>query len=65
MGADALARMSSDSSDSMLLDTIYPPQFSPLLDGRTTKKSKRGVEDLKNRGSTHSSNVLRFAFEEI
>jgi hypothetical protein len=50
MGADALARMSSDSSDSMLLDTIYPPQFSPLLDGRTTKKSKRGVEDLKIEG---------------
>jgi hypothetical protein len=50
MAADSLARKSSDSSDSMLLDITHPPQFSPLFETQKLPILKRRAEDLKVEG---------------
>ncbi|KAJ6191864.1 hypothetical protein J3E72DRAFT_413390 [Bipolaris maydis] len=50
MAADSLARKESDSSDSMLLDMIYPLSFSPLSEACTLVPSKRKAADLKVEG---------------
>jgi hypothetical protein len=50
MAADSLARENSDSSDSMLLDIIHPPGFSPLFETRKLPTLKRRAEDLKAEG---------------
>lgn len=50
MDADSLVRKSSDSSDSMLLDSTHPPPFSSLADGRASTVVKRRAEDLKVEG---------------
>ncbi|KAF2129603.1 hypothetical protein P153DRAFT_403383 [Dothidotthia symphoricarpi CBS 119687] len=50
MAADSLVRKSSDSSDSMLLDTTHPPQSSPLFEEYKSPTMKRRVEDLKVEG---------------
>jgi hypothetical protein len=36
MDADSLIRKSSDSSDSMLLDVMHPPSFSPVAEGNSS-----------------------------
>jgi hypothetical protein len=50
MAADSLTRKESDSSDSMLLDVIHPPPFSPLSESCTLVPSKRKTKELKVEG---------------
>ncbi|CAO2654838.1 Nn.00g115710.m01.CDS01 [Neocucurbitaria sp. VM-36] len=50
MAADSLARKSSDSSDSMLLDITHSPQSSPLCKDQPSLNLKRTAEELKVEG---------------
>jgi hypothetical protein len=50
MDADSLIRKSSDSSDSMLLDVMHPPSFSPVAEGNSSTVLKCRAEDLKVEG---------------